>query len=155
MVKNAAEKCERYNPFRTHRGKVISRKNTTPTACEDQKCPPFVPIAELGEVAGHGLPMCPGPHRPCAGRRYRFGGPSVGRSEPVGAAPIRSPRRSTDSGRPVPGSGGAARIGYGPGRCTIRTDPGAILEPMPPCLSAVALFRAAVASGVRISGGLR
>jgi hypothetical protein len=40
------------------RGKVISRKNTTPTACEDHKCPPFVPIGELGEVASHGLPVC-------------------------------------------------------------------------------------------------
>jgi hypothetical protein len=71
--------------------------------------------SELGEVAGHGLPVCPGPHRPCAGRRYRFGGASVGSSEPIGAAPTIAVG---------PFSGGVARIAYGPGRCTVRTDPG-------------------------------
>jgi hypothetical protein len=108
--------------------------------------------------------------RPCAGR-HRFGGPSVGSSEPIGVAPITvasfpapaacpglHPPWSRSGAAPIavgpfPTPGGVPRIG--PGRCTVRTDPGATLEPMPPCLSAVALFRAAVASGVRIGGGLR
>jgi hypothetical protein len=96
-----------------------------------RKCSPLVPIAELGEVAAY---RCAPVH---TGRV-----PVDATDSAVHRSAALTYRRSTDSGRPVPGSGGVARIPYGPGRCTRSDRSGATLEPMPPCLSAVAAFRA-------------